>query len=127
MQLDRTIIRVAAILGALAVLLGAFGAHGLKPLLDPSSLENWKTASQYHFIHALALLATAGLSMDPTKKRRSTFLFLSGILCFSGSLYLLSTKTLHGMPVGILGPITPLGGLLLASGWLNLIMPSGKP
>lgn len=120
------ILRIAGISGAFAVILGAFGAHGLKPMLDPASLENWKTASVYHFIHTLALLAVAILPLSPKRKRIGTALFLIGMLCFSGSLYLLSTRSLHQLPVTILGPITPLGGMLLILGWVSLAWPERR-
>lgn len=121
------ILRIAGISGALAVAMGAFGAHALKSVLDSSSLDNWKTASWYHFVHTLALLALAYLPLSPKRQRISMTLFLLGILCFSGSLYLLSTRTLHNLPVGLLGPVTPIGGLLLVTAWLSLAWPGKQP
>lgn len=114
----------AAISGAIAVIFGAFGAHTLKPLLEPGSLENFKTGVQYQFVHTLAILFLASLtSKENTPLARwSYYLFLSGILFFSGSLYLLSCRHLLGIENWtFLGPLTPLGGLCFIAGWLNLI------
>ena len=83
--------QIAAIFGIIAVIFGAFGAHALKVQLSATALENWKTAVNYQFVHALALLLLATL---PTTRfiRLSAWFFTLGIVCFSGSLYLLSIK-----------------------------------
>lgn len=104
--------RVAAILGALAVAAGAFGAHALADRVTPERLETWQTAASYHLLHAVALLA---ISLAPAPRRLTSLLFVCGILVFSGSLY---TLVLLDLPV--LGAITPLGGLCFIAGWLNL-------
>jgi len=114
----------AAISGALAVVLGAFGAHTLKPLLEPASLENFKTGVQYQFIHTIAILMLSKMAGNENMHitRWSYYLFLSGILLFSGSLYLLGCRQLLGITNwSFLGPLTPLGGLCFIAGWLNLI------
>lgn len=111
-------IMLLALVGALAVILGAFGAHGLRNVLPDTSLDVWKTASQYHFIHTLAALLTLILPGHPRWQRLAFGFFGFGILCFSGSLYLLSTSSVHLLPVDFLGPVTPIGGLLLILGWL---------
>lgn len=125
----QTILRIAALSGAVAVALGAFGAHALKPHLSPEAFSTWQTASQYHFLHTLALLAL-GLSRNTFPSVHWTALaWITGTLLFSGSLYLLSTRALHSLPVAFLGPVTPLGGLFLILGWLLLIRtkaPSSK-
>jgi len=116
------ILRVAATLGLLAVALGAFGAHGLENLLTHlDTTEIWKTASQYHFYHTLALLA---LAFAPWPAARSEWVgrpWLYGILIFSGSLYLLAVTGWRW-----LGAITPIGGILLLLGWLFLLHTSRK-
>ncbi len=104
--------RVAAILGALAVAAGAFGAHALEGRVTPDRLDTWHTAATYHLLHAVALLA---LGLAPVPRRLTSMLFVFGILIFSGSLYAL---VLLDMP--ILGAITPLGGLCFIAGWLSL-------
>ena len=102
---------VCGFLGASAVALGAYGAHALALLDDPAASSRLQTAVAYHFYHLAALLCVTVLSIfkgDHLSLRISRWLFLSGILCFSGSLYWL---TLLG-PLAMQG-LTPLGGLLL--------------
>ena len=110
---------IGAGLGAVGVALGAFGAHGLKTRVDAAGIAVWETASRYHVIHALALLATAwACDRWPGRYAESAgWLFLSGVVLFSGSLYAL---TLTG--VRALGAITPIGGLCLIAGWVCLAL-----
>lgn len=116
-------IKAAALSGSMAVILGAFGAHTLKPLLEPASLENFKTGVQYQFMHTLAILCLA-IIYDKDKMKVaawSFYLFISGTILFSGSLYLLSCRQLLGITGWtFLGPLTPLGGLCFIAGWINL-------
>src|SRR5258708_7623181 len=111
----RRTLAVAGLLLALATAAGAFGAHALKAHLTQDKLQVYETAVRYHFIHALGLLAIGVLlrSMDGELLRWSALLLLTGIILFSGSLYLLT----FGAP-GALGIITPLGGLALIAGWI---------
>lgn len=109
--------KLVAISGALAVALGALGAHALKEVLDPSSLESYKVAVLYHLVHTLALLTV----IKGNYKKVTVWLWSSGILLFSGSIYLLALDELMGMTLSFLGPVTPLGGLLFIAGWLSLI------
>ena len=109
---------LGALLGAAAVVLGAFGAHALKARLSPEMLAVWQTAVQYHFWHVLALLAVGGIALrlpDNPWLHGAAVLFAVGILLFCGSLYLLAA----GAPRG-LGMVTPLGGLSFILGWLAL-------
>ena len=111
-------ITLASLSGMLAVILGAFGAHALKARLDQYSQGVWETAAQYHFYHALALLAVGIVALgqpQSTLLRSSGWLFLLGTLVFSGSLYLLSLTGVRW-----LGAITPLGGLAFIGGWACL-------
>jgi uncharacterized membrane protein YgdD (TMEM256/DUF423 family) len=103
----------------LAVLLGAFGAHGLKSKLSVEQLQTFETGVRYQFYHALALIAVGLLAEKAEGLRPAVYLFISGIICFSGSIYLLSTRELLGIDhwKTVLGPITPFGGLLLMAGW----------
>src|SRR5689334_8341318 len=105
--------RAAAILGGLAVALGAFGAHGLKGLLEQNhTAAIWEKAVFYHFIHAVMLFILAGW----TPLRRGPWLcFLLGIVLFSGSLYLLALTNVRW-----LGAITPCGGISFIVGWVCL-------
>lgn len=106
----------AALLGALAVVLGALGAHMLRDLLDTNVMDSFQTATMYQLFHAIALVAL------PTEPR---FLWTArcwgvGILFFSGSIYLLVFDELMGMNLSFIGPITPIGGLFLIAGWILL-------
>lgn len=109
---------IAALLGATAVLAGAFGAHGLKAILTPEQLLTWKTASSYQLVHAVLLLALSVSMWIELRLIRLAFGILSvGILLFSGSLYFLLLSGSH-----LLVLLTPVGGLLLIVGWLLLLL-----
>ena len=114
----RLIVLVAALFGALGIVLGAFGAHGLRQRLTPELLALWQTAVQYHVWHALAMLAVGLLAQQLPQQRwlrAAAALFFAGIVLFSGSLYALAL----GAP-RLLGAMAPLGGLALIAGWLCL-------
>jgi uncharacterized membrane protein YgdD (TMEM256/DUF423 family) len=116
----------AAVFGGLAVALGAFGAHALEKITtDPVILHGYQTAVQYQFYHALALLG-AGLLPDRFPLRWIKWAgrcFISGILLFSGSLYLLTFLKIHeSEAIRFAGPVTPVGGLLFMAGWLFLLV-----
>lgn len=112
---------IIAITGALAVVLGAFGAHGLKAQLSVDQLASYNTAVKYHFIHVLIMAVLYFSSGRSRVVSISFYLFFIGIILFSGSIYLLATRDLTGMNNSILGPITPIGGVFFILGWLNLI------
>ena len=121
--MNKRLIIIASVFGILAVILGAFGAHALKSLLDPAGLVVWKTAVSYQFYHTLALLF---ISLLPASKGRAgsiaAWFFSLGILLFSGSLYLISTKEILNISqLSVLGPLTPIGGLFFILGWISLI------
>ncbi|GGB00527.1 MULTISPECIES: DUF423 domain-containing protein [Mucilaginibacter] len=123
--MNKQIIITASFLGMLAVITGAFGAHGLKALLAPAQLEVWHTAVQYNFYHVFALLFLAVFAREKSGGLISAayYLFTFGIIFFSGSLYLLSCRDLLGWNWLIaMGPITPIGGLLFILGWLMLAL-----
>ena len=110
------------IFACLGVVIGAFAAHGLKPLLSLKEINNFETGVKYQFYHAFALIVLGLLSTHFPKGEKlfkiAGFLFFIGILLFSGSLYLLSTQSILSINIPLLGPITPLGGALLIFGWL---------
>lgn len=113
------------LLAALAVALGAFGAHGLQPLLDDKSLHTYQTAVQYHFYHVFALAVTGLLQLRVESKLLlyAGRLFLLGILLFSGSLYTLSFVKAAGiLTMNWLGVITPIGGICFIAGWCLLLL-----
>lgn len=108
-----TAARLAAAAGFLAVMLGAFGAHGLKDLLARNGTTAiWEKAVFYHFTHAVVLFVLAERKNFP---KFAGWSFLAGILIFSGSLYLLAATNVHW-----LGAVTPVGGLCLLAGWFSL-------
>ncbi len=119
----KSILIIASLSGALAVILGALGAHALKNSLSIDQLTSYKTGSLYHLLHTVVLLGI-GLSSDQfsaSARKVIAGLFISGILLFSGSIYLLSTKELLGLEfLSFLGPITPLGGLTFIAGWISI-------
>jgi uncharacterized membrane protein YgdD (TMEM256/DUF423 family) len=110
---------VGAALLALAVALGAFGAHGLKDRLDPYSMTVYEKAVLYHFLHAMGILLVALLgrtgAIGAAGQARVGWLLLVGIVLFSGSLYVLAVSGVRA-----LGAVTPLGGLAFIAGWLLL-------
>lgn len=120
--MSNKIIRLAAISGAVAVIIGAFGAHGLKPQLSAYQLDIFEKGVQYQFVHTLALLGVGLLQKNTSQNLKwSAGLFLAGIVFFSGSLYLLACRDLLHFSVAWAGPITPLGGLCFIGGWISLV------
>ena len=117
MSFPRVVLTIAALLGAAAVLLGAFGAHALGDTLDEHALAIWHTAVEYQFWHVLAALAVALLARDDasTCLRIAALAFVAGIVLFCGSLYALAL----GGP-RIVGVITPFGGVGFVVGWIAL-------
>lgn len=109
-------------MGALSVALGAFAAHGLKQLLSPDLLQTFETAVRYQFYHVFALLATGIVYKDFADKKLiwAGRLFITGILLFSGSLYLLCFVKHAGLGFGWIGAITPFGGAAFIAGWIML-------
>lgn len=124
---ERTLAWASGIL-LLAVALGAFGAHGIQGRVDEQAYHNWSTAAQYQFYHGLALLGLAAIEGRFSSRLISfvRILFLLGLLCFCGSLYLLAARDLLGIQsmTKVLGPITPLGGLMFMAGWGTILVGS---
>jgi uncharacterized membrane protein YgdD (TMEM256/DUF423 family) len=119
--MSQKIVLTALILGALSIVLGAFGAHGLKKFLTIEQLNSFEIGVRYQMYHALFLLFVAQTGYITDKQKWVVFLItLLGILLFSGSIYLLATSTITSIKAKFLGPITPLGGLLLISSWICL-------
>ena len=117
---SRMILVIAAKLIALATIAGALGAHALHAKLPAAQLEVYETAVRYHFFHALGLLGI-GLAAQHQPSRLlqvAAALVLAGVVCFSGSLYLLAFGVNFGLPL-LVGLVTPLGGVLLIAGWLT--------
>jgi len=109
---------LASVLGCLSVVLGAFGAHALEDLLSPESLKSYETGVRYMMLHSVVILFLNGSANLQTKTRnRLSYLFVSGILFFSGSIFAIS---LGLVPASSIWFITPLGGLLLIAGWIGM-------
>ncbi len=122
---NRNLAWASAIL-LLAVGLGAFGAHGIEKHVDIKAYHNWQTAAQYQFYHGLALLGLATLEGRLATRLITLvrILFVLGVVCFCGSLYILATREMMGTDVltRFLIPVTPLGGLLFMAGWAVLLI-----
>jgi uncharacterized membrane protein YgdD (TMEM256/DUF423 family) len=116
--MERRIISVAAFLGTTAIVLGAFGAHALKKHLSIEELNTFETGVKYQMYHALFLLFLGLNSFLTEKAKKNIFQLIScGVICFSGSIYLLATKSLTHIDFKPIGIITPIGGALLIAGW----------
>lgn len=113
----------ASVFAALAVILGAFGAHALKQIVPPETVTTFETGVRYQFYHSFALLAT-GILFDKGKRSWMKFAgisFIVGIVLFSGSLYLLTIlRATESVGLSKLGIITPFGGLFFIAGWIAL-------
>lgn len=105
----------------LAIILGAFGAHGLKDLVSLDKIESFKTGVLYHLIMSLALMVVRFSADFSSSKIAAIRWVFVGLCLFSGSIYLLVFNAIFQLPINaFLGPITPIGGLLMIVGWLNL-------
>ncbi|MFT5436690.1 MAG: uncharacterized membrane protein YgdD (TMEM256/DUF423 family) [Ulvibacter sp.] len=119
---DKNIVASASILAAVAIGLGAFGAHGLRDIISAKALSSFETGVRYQMYHSIALLVIGFTMSIPANTRKWVFrFFIFGIILFSGSIYLLSFKEILTSNLAFLGPITPIGGLLLIVGWLRLL------
>ncbi|MBT9188214.1 DUF423 domain-containing protein [Zobellia russellii] len=116
--MNKTICLTGIALGVTAVILGAFGAHGLEKLVDTNSIKTFETGIKYQMYHALLLLVLGSMKQLPEASKKLIFYFLLvGIICFSFSIYLLATNSLSSFDFKVIGLVTPLGGTLLIIGW----------
>jgi len=119
--MKQLVLSIASIYGALSVILGAFGAHALKKLLSEVQLQSFETGVKYQMYHAIVLLIVGFfLSFESRLQISMGWSFIIGTFLFSFSIYLLSLSSVLGINVRFLGPITPLGGLLIIIGWILL-------
>ncbi len=119
--MEKKLILTAAIMGAIAIILGAFGAHALKKVLSESQLNTFEVGVRYQMYHALFLLLIANFNFIAHKEKIIIMcLIIVGVLLFSGSIYLLSTSEITKFKPIILGPLTPIGGLFLIASWVYL-------
>jgi uncharacterized membrane protein YgdD (TMEM256/DUF423 family) len=129
--MEKKIISTGALLGMIAIILGAFGAHALKNILSLEQLSTFETGVRYQMYHALFLLFIGTTNIIGQKTKNNVYnLTLIGTILFSGSIYLLATNNLTPIDFKIFGFVTPIGGVLLISAWLKLffdiLMPMKK-
>lgn len=121
--MNRNVLIWGALLGVLAIILGAFATHGLRPHLSVESAQTFETGVKYQMYHALFLLLLGGFPLASEKVKRICFyLTLFGVLFFSGSIYLLATNSLTSFDFKVLGPVTPIGGSLMIFAWIVLLI-----
>ncbi|MEO5777002.1 MAG: DUF423 domain-containing protein [Flavobacterium sp.] len=116
--MERKIAGVGAFMGILAIILGAFGAHALKKQLTIEQLNAFETGVKYQMYHALFLLFLGFNTLLSEKAKKMVFqLVIFGVIFFSGSIYLLTTKAISGVDFKFIGILTPIGGALLIAAW----------
>ncbi len=121
--MDRKITATAALFGALGIILGAFGAHALKKVLTPDMLTSYETGVKYQIYHALFLLFVAVSPLVSQESKKLIYILtVTGVVLFSGSIYLLSCNVLFPVSFKSIGFITPIGGLLLIAAWVTLFL-----
>jgi len=121
--MERKIILTGAFLGVLAIILGAFGAHALKAVLSAEQLTSFETGVRYQMYHAFFLFFVASRKELSLKALKVIYnLVITGVLFFSGSIYLLTTKNVTSVDFKIIGFVTPIGGLLLIFAWIVLFV-----
>ncbi|MBA6315346.1 DUF423 domain-containing protein [Cellulophaga sp. HaHa_2_95] len=119
--MNKTIFSTGILFGTLAVVLGAFGAHGLKEVLSVEALASYTTGVTYQMYHALVLLILSGVTKIQEKNKKLIYgVFTAGVLLFSFSIYLLATNSLTSFDFKAIAFVTPVGGLLLIVGWILL-------
>ena len=116
--MNRTIILTGIAFGMLAVMLGAFGAHGLKSMLTESALQSFETGVRYQMYHAILLILIGALvNIPPQQKKWIFYFFTLGIVLFSFSIYVLATNSLTDFDFASIAFVTPIGGGFLLTGW----------
>ncbi|NKI26660.1 DUF423 domain-containing protein [Arenibacter sp. 6A1] len=109
---------IGALYGLLAVIFGAFGAHALKKIMSEEQLKSFETGVKYQMYHAIVLLVLGfNFNLETSLERSMVYCFILGVFLFSFSIYGLCLSAAKGKKMRFLGPITPLGGLLLVIGW----------
>lgn len=119
--MNRTIVLTGIIFGLLAIILGAFGAHGLEKLVDADAIDTFETGVRYQMYHGLFLLFL-GIwdGLENSMKKRIYTMILVGVILFSFSIYLLALNSLTAFDFKIIGFLTPIGGVFLILGWILL-------
>ena len=126
--MNKKIISTAAILGMIAIILGAFGAHGLKKVLTIEQLTTFETGVKYQIYHAFYLFFIGTTTIINQKIKKIIYnLTITGVILFSGSIYLLATNSLTSIDFKVIGFVTPIGGLFLIISWFLLFFDLIKP
>lgn len=121
--MNRSLLIAGGIFGVIAIILGAFAAHGLKPLLSIESMQTFETGVKYQMYHALFLLFLGGIPVASERVKKVCFyLTVFGVLFFSGSIFFLATNSLTSFDFKVIALITPVGGLLMISAWIVLLI-----
>lgn len=121
--MEKKIALLAAIFGLTSIILGAFGAHALKKVLNPETLTSFETGVKYQMYHALFLLFISQTTFLTLKEKEIVFwLTFIGVIFFSCSIYLLTTQSVTNLKLKFLGPITPIGGALLIGAWTYFLL-----
>ncbi len=119
--MNKTIFGTGIFFGVTAILLGAFGAHGLEGMINSKALQTFETGVKYQMYHALFLLILGGFNVLAEERKKLVYYFvMSGVFCFSFSIYLLATNSLTGFDFKRIALLTPLGGVLMICGWVLL-------
>lgn len=125
--MNKTIFSTGIIFGVLAVVFGAFGAHGLESLIDAGAIDTFETGVRYQMYHAFLLLILANTSFVNERDKKTVFyLIILGVMLFSFSIYLLATNDLTGFDFKKIAVLTPIGGVLLILGWILIGIRSFK-
>ncbi|SFZ89600.1 Uncharacterized membrane protein YgdD, TMEM256/DUF423 family [Flaviramulus basaltis] len=121
--MNKKILITAALLGIISIVLGAFGAHGLKQLITAEAIQTFETGVRYQMYHAVFLLFVGSTALINEKTKKMVYyLTLIGVIFFSGSIYGLATNSLTSFNFKIIGFITPIGGLLLILAWVFILI-----
>ncbi|WP_340202441.1 DUF423 domain-containing protein [Ascidiimonas sp. W6] len=119
---QQLVLIIGGLFGALAIVLGAFGAHALKKRFTPDLMQSFETGVKYQMYHALVLLILGfNLNLDTSLERTIAWFLIIGTVLFSFSIYGLCISASLGKKIKLLGPITPLGGLCLLIGWILVV------
>jgi len=121
--MNKSITITGIILAIIAVVLGAFAAHGLKTIISAESLRSFETGVRYQMYHALFMLILPHITyLSAIQKKRVYYFILAGIILFSGSIYIMATNNLTSIDFRPFGIVTPVGGLLIIIGWFLLLV-----
>nr|WP_321452793.1 DUF423 domain-containing protein [uncultured Carboxylicivirga sp.] len=121
--MKRLVLILASVYGGLSVVLGALGAHALRSILTLDKLQSFETGVRYMLIHAVVLLVIGFVFKFKTRLQKGmAWSFIIGTFLFSFSIFLLSIANVFGWQLSFLGPITPMGGLLMIAGWILLLL-----